>query len=264
MAPTVPDQKVSGIGDALVRTVDDTATIVDSIVGNKYYDTDISWPQIAAAYKATYENFSFGITGSFQSYEVSDTRGDYQLLSTPGPTFVQKTGRSYDVDSHALKVGLQGDFGVLKLGATYGFGQNVANMGLAAASKKGGGDHYAYYRGERDAGGDFIHAPGVDPANPGTAYDKIGNIDTVAYTIVGSFKVNDQVTLEAGYGKISNDVDDGEQDDEARAYYLQAAITVADGFTVTPEIGKYDYEEDCSGNDEGDATYFGAKWQINF
>ncbi len=240
MSPDHPN--ISGIGNALSYNdgKDNNYTAKpDYSNGQEYYDDDVSWPHVAAVYNATYENFKFAITGSFQSYEVSDTRNPYNDYVDANTT---KTGGSYDVDSHALKVGLQGSFGLFTLGATYGFGQNLGNMGIDAQSGKGT-TPCAFY----------------DATN-----DKIGDVDTTAYTIVGSFKVNDMVTLETGYGKVSNDIDGGAQDDEASAYYLQAAIAVADGFTITPEIGKYDYEEDAAGNNEGESIYFGAKWQINF
>ena len=46
--------------------------------------------------------------------------------------------------------------------------------------------------------------------------------------------------------------------------YLQAVITVAKGFYITPEIGIFDYEHDGAGNDEGDVTYYGIQWKISF
>jgi hypothetical protein len=241
MSPKHPT--IAGIGnaynDALI--VDPSVPDYDLGLGvtpGAYYDDDVSWPHVAAVYNAAYENFTFGITGSFQSYEVSDTRGTHLDLVT----LETVTGKSYDVDSYGLKFGMQGNFGLFTLGVTYGFGENLGNMGIEAQS------------GKDDTPGAFYDA----------VNDKIGDVETSAYTIVGAFKVNDMVTLEAGYGKVSNDIDGGLQDDESNAYYLQAAINIADGFVVTPEIGKYDYEEDENGKDEGDATYFGAKWQINF
>ena len=49
-------------------------------------------------------------------------------------------------------------------------------------------------------------------------------------------------------------------EDEAQAYYLQAAITLAPGVTITPEVGMIDQIE--SGQDE--TLYFGASWAIAF
>ncbi|MDL1964844.1 MAG: hypothetical protein LWW98_11055 [Deltaproteobacteria bacterium] len=79
-------------------------------------------------------------------------------------------------------------------------------------------------------------------------------------------KINDFVGIEAGYGYVSGKDDSAGKDhnDEAWAAYLQAPITLAQGVTVVPEIGHYDYEEDEDSEDQGHESYFGAKWQINF
>ncbi len=80
-----------------------------------------------------------------------------------------------------------------------------------------------------------------------------------------SFKINDAIGVEAGYGYISAKDDvAGAHDDEAWAAYLQAPITLAQGVTLVPEIGHCDYETDGVDNDQGHKNYFGAKWQINF
>jgi hypothetical protein len=39
---------------------------------------------------------------------------------------------------------------------------------------------------------------------------------------------------------------------------------LAKNVCVTPEIGKLDFMEDSAGKDEGDVTYYGAQWKINF
>ena len=60
----------------------------------------------------------------------------------------------------------------------------------------------------------------------------------------------------------------GAKKDEAQSYYVQAVIPIAEGngakLSVTPEIGVIDYMKDASGAKEGQATYFGAKWQLDF
>ncbi len=45
---------------------------------------------------------------------------------------------------------------------------------------------------------------------------------------------------------------------------LQAPITLLKGAYITPEIGIFDYQDDGTSNDEGDVTYFGTQWKINF
>ena len=79
-------------------------------------------------------------------------------------------------------------------------------------------------------------------------------------------KINDVIGVEAGYGYVSGEDDPvgKNHNDEAWAAYLQAPITLAQGVTVVPEIGHYDYEESDTNADQGHESYFGAKWQINF
>ena len=48
------------------------------------------------------------------------------------------------------------------------------------------------------------------------------------------------------------------------AYYLQAVITIAKGFSITPEIGKIDYKDTNTGADGGDQVYAALQWRIDF
>ena len=36
------------------------------------------------------------------------------------------------------------------------------------------------------------------------------------------------------------------------------------GAYITPDIGIFDYQDDGASNDEGNVTYFGTQWKINF
>ncbi len=79
------------------------------------------------------------------------------------------------------------------------------------------------------------------------------------------YKLSDMLTFEAGYGYLQHELDQkGARKDDNQAYYLQAAISLAKGVVIVPEIGVIDYMKDAGGNDEGKLTYFGAKWQIDF
>ena len=87
----------------------------------------------------------------------------------------------------------------------------------------------------------------------------------MGYSLIAGVKLGDAIGLEAGYGKVSNDIDVvGAKDDDACSYYVQATIGLAPGVFIVPEIGKIDNEKDAANVKEGDITYFGAKWQINF
>lgn len=84
--------------------------------------------------------------------------------------------------------------------------------------------------------------------------------------LYAGFKVNDMVGLEAGFGMVNTSPDSSvsSNDDTALAYYLQVPLTLADGVLIVPEFGKFDWDENSAKVKEGDRTYFGAKFQINF
>jgi hypothetical protein len=88
--------------------------------------------------------------------------------------------------------------------------------------------------------------------------------DSMGFLGVVTFKATDMLSFEAGYGALTHDRENVENDDDTKSYYVNAVITFAPGVFIVPEIGKVDYEEGFAGTDEGEVTYFGAKWQINF
>jgi hypothetical protein len=71
--------------------------------------------------------------------------------------------------------------------------------------------------------------------------------------------------IEAGYGYQSYEFDiDNSEKDETQQYYLNCTINIAPGFFIQPEVGMIDFKDDPAGAEQGELTYFGAKWQINF
>jgi hypothetical protein len=94
--------------------------------------------------------------------------------------------------------------------------------------------------------------------------------DTKGYgaALYVGFKINDMLGVEAGYGyqlsQADSSVVPGGKDDIGMQYYVQLPITLADGVFIIPEVGKFDYDVDFANAKQGDLTYFGAKWMINF
>lgn len=143
-----------------------------------------------------------------------------------------------DIDAYALGLGTQLNFGPLAIFGTVVWGQNMGN--LAAGSAAG-------YQGLAMYDGDDVY-----------------DCESIGGTIGVIFSVNEMLTLEAGYGYIHDEIDDnawtGDESDIAQSYYLQAAITLAPGVTVTPEVGIIDERE--AGQNE--TIYVGAAWAIAF
>lgn len=158
-----------------------------------------------------------------------DLSGGYQTYEANG----------VDVDSYLLQLGGGMDFGAAYFKANVFVAQN--------------GDAYGLY----NAG---LHSDAM-----GFAAGDVVDTDTLGWLVVCGFKVSDMLTIEGGYGAIESELDaSGADADEGAQYYINASITLAPGVYVVPEIGVRDFKDSAGGADEGDLTYFGAKWQINF
>jgi hypothetical protein len=94
----------------------------------------------------------------------------------------------------------------------------------------------------------------------GTLHD----VDAWGAALVAHVIFGDLLSMEAGYGYVDLDYGNatllGADKDQVQSYYLNLAITLADGVQIVPEIGVVDYHE--SGQNK--ITYGGAKWQIGF
>ena len=137
------------------------------------------------------------------------------------------------------------------------------NVGLGAAYVKG-----SIYSGTNLGQYGFLENPTNDAAYDATS-DSIKDSTSMGYQLVAGFKASDMITVEAGYGAVETELDmTGTYEDDVSCYYVNAVITLAKGFFIVPEIGKVDYGERQWGTTtktkQGDTSYFGAKWQINF
>ncbi|SHJ07556.1 hypothetical protein SAMN02745165_01492 [Malonomonas rubra DSM 5091] len=95
----------------------------------------------------------------------------------------------------------------------------------------------------------------------GTADD---DAELLSGFVQASMKANDSNLISAGIGYAEEDIDSGDKETRM-VYFIQDQITIAPGFTVSPEIVYADYS-DIAGVDgaDDDRLYVGAKWQINF
>ena len=106
--------------------------------------------------------------------------------------------------------------------------------------------------------------------------NNIVDVKSLMAMLALGYSPTESLTLEGGVGYIGSK-SDSYQVDPTRSvkfknnyleYYLQAAITMAKGVYLIPEVGLRDYgdlEGDVEGKvDLGSLWYAGAKWQINF
>jgi hypothetical protein len=179
------------------------------------------------------------------------------------------------------------DTSIPKIEASYDFKAGPAGVGVFlgmnsyddvnAANTEVGVDSMAYgFRAKMNFGAAFVKlgaymgenlgvygwSGGGTPSATGTT---INDSDDMGYFLLAGFKASDTIALQVGYGYSERERDvSGEVADESVSYYLQAKIDFAKNVFIVPEFGKFDYKEDANGADQGDTTYYGAKWQINF
>ncbi len=227
--------------------------------GGEPLDFDKSIPQIAASYTFTYDKLTIEGMAAYQHYEITDQNNTRSDDSARPDTY----GKSFDVDSNFFKIGATLNLDPFTFSGSYGWGDNIGNMGILA---------YSAY----DYTPTAIFSDGYSLPGPGGGIG-IYDVETYGYTLVAGVKINDMLSFETGYGYIDNEADNWAyiKNSGAHSYYLQAQIKILDGFVITPEIGKIEYNDietlefskpDFTDRtyDGGDITYFGAKWQIDF
>lgn len=200
---------------------------IGDLTGDDYgVDTDVVIPMIQAKYVFKVAGLSLQIAGGWQTF---DTVG-YEIATGDDD--------SEDVTSYIGAIGATYNMGPFFFGGNYWMGQNVGQMGM-------------WNEGNSNISYDFDEGDVLDN-------------DGYGFILVAAFTLSDMLRFEAGYGYSNFDLDDAEEEDDTTAYYLQATINLAKGVFIVPEIGHYDYGDSSAGDDEGDATYYGLKWQINF
>lgn len=94
--------------------------------------------------------------------------------------------------------------------------------------------------------------------------DSLTDINSKGFNAAAGYKLNNKVTLEAGYGYVEHDRRQTKFGEEAWAIYAQAILNLAPGVQVIPEIGQIDVDKNQPQKAAEDNFYAGAKWEINF
>jgi hypothetical protein len=208
-----------------------TAATTDDVfvADTSHTDTDVTLPKIEADFMMSLGDLgSLTAFAGYQTYDMQDN-GD---------------NGSEAVVSWLVGVKAKFNFGPAYVNAIVDYEINPANYGESIGRGVSG----------------FAAWDSVD--------EKLYDYKNMGYALVVGFKVNDMVSIEAGYGanKGEWDVTDSPEQDNA-AYYIQVPITLADGVRIVPEFVKFDYGETKAGSDkfeQGDQTALGAVWYISF
>jgi hypothetical protein len=208
-------------------------------------DTDVKFPRLEGRYLFQMAGVTLELGAAWQKYEVVGKFDSDGNACIDCDDFDDE--EEEDITSWFIYLGGKYSAGPFTFGGNVWKSQNPGNMSMGFGTP-----------GQPDTGG----SPGEDFAQ----FDDgdVEDTDGFGYLLVGAFSPNDMITLEAGWGATNYDNDAFDDDDDTVAYYVQARIMLAKGVWLVPEIGKFDYKEGIDGEDEGDLTYYGAKWQINF
>jgi hypothetical protein len=197
-------------------------------------DVDSYIPKIEASYGMAFDTWNFNIRGGFQTYEIQDVTSAVD-------------GSRNDVDVTSYAIGADA-------GVNFGPGYVKAAVSLT-----------------RNAAQAAWHLPGLRTSGGSAVWDgddDLEDVDTVMAALVGGIKVSDMLSFEGGFGYRQDDSDvKGFQKDKVWELYVQSVIVLAPGVYLVPEIGYTDYMTglaDVKKDDEGNAFWLGAKWQIDF
>jgi hypothetical protein len=102
------------------------------------------------------------------------------------------------------------------------------------------------------------------PNETGFLQDRLMDANAKGFNAAAGFKLNNLITLEAGYGYVEHSRNQAKSGDEAWAIYAQAILSLAPGVQVIPEIGQIDFDKSQPKGAAANNFYAGAKWEINF
>jgi hypothetical protein len=228
----VPQIKISfkGLQVALVENIGANTCGLPGADGTTVLEskTEVLMPHLELKYSLATDKFFGDVFGGFNSYKVK----------------FEDTSTKFDKTVSAYALGVNGGVTLSPVyaNAMVWMARNGKQLGLNQANASGAL---------------------IDAATGDITDDK-----DLGFALVAGVNIQ-KITVEAGYGYVQSKLDaSGAKKDEAQSYYVQAVIPIAEGngakLSVTPEIGVIDYMKDASGAKEGQATYFGAKWQLDF
>jgi len=219
---------------AALNPADDTAAIGVAGFGAAYASNiDQSLPQIEAGLSMAFGPLDVYLRGLYKTFDSVNTA----------------TNEDVSVDTWLLGIDATYSMGPFYAKGLFYTAQNLYEMSSAGAPPQ-----------------NWVWAP---EAFVGTSVE---DVDHYGWFAVVGFKFNDKVAFEGGYGQKHTEQNRTasliEYKDETSAIVFFLPITVAKGFTVTPEVLIADQgEQEIAGvkqGDRGKKTYYGLYWRIDF
>lgn len=252
-----------GAGTLLVGQ---TYTPVNNFYSNQVYGGDADLLPYGGIYDGRRPMLQLSM-GGFKVALVEPNAPALAGYSVDTDTTMPKLAASYGLNIGPVKLTLMGLYNTYEAVNAVDREESVDSyfFGLAFKIPVGAAYINGNLWGGQNLGQSGMWLTGDDEARWDAVNSKLIDNDNLGYFLVAGFKASDMLTFEAGYGHVEHELDmAGSNADDTDTYYVNATINLAKGCFVVPEIGKIDYKESAAKVDQGDTTYFGAKWQINF
>ena len=257
------DRRVNARREAIANDMRDLyASLIDpSVKVGLAVDIDTSFPQLQGRYEYSGDAWRIKLVGAYQYIRINKIDGYWENPAFGG-------GRSFSAGNtgvHSWLAGLDGDvdFGPLNLAAATSFGQNWSDAGWNDETSNMDGLWTGRYMFNN-----FGVVPVFDmlaPVGGGKVPVAWKSTTSFMLSFVGAYRLTEALRFEAGAGYRYDRNGAFRRDGHIWHAYLQAAYTIAPGFTVTPEIGYIDFGKHViSKNYMGDIWYVGAQWRMDF
>jgi hypothetical protein len=224
----------------------------DGVLGNVSDDEDYMLPRVEARLGLNFGPVAFNICGGWLEYEEVYRNQDLD-------NDLDET--EFDVEAWIAAANIKFTGGPFSIAMSGWVGENPMEYGYFGGTERGSGAQV------------LMPTAWIEDRDGDCIFETSADVDAWGAYISATFKLNDMVSFAAGGGtrEFEGDYDGLTITDETTHYYVNATITLAEGFTITPEIGEYDYDTtdfDTPGNsvsqDEGDDFYYGIWWKMNF
>ncbi len=237
-------------------------TPVNIFISNQVWGSDIDMLPFGGVYDGRRPMLQLKVAG----FKVALVQPNGAALGDDGDVdyTLPKVEASYLFKGNAFKVGVYGGYNTYDVEASSAGDYDVTSYILALRGTVNFGPAYISANAwmGQNAGNYGLFNSGADNAVLNGSV--VEDTDSLGLLGVVGFKVSDMLSFEGGYGQVSNSNDAFAEDDDTSAFYFQAVIKPVKGVKIVPEVGFIDYQEDASGADEGELTYFGAQWRIDF
>ena len=231
-----------------------TRTVFDDTAGQVVDDEDYTLPRLEAKLAMSMGPVSFNLVGGWLEWEevFRDQEGNNDFSED-----------EFDIDAWIVAANAKFTAGPFSLAMAGWMGENPVEYGYYAGTEQG-----AVF------GTNLMPTALIEDTDADGILDRVSDVDAWGAYISVGFKLNDMVSFAAGGGtrEFDGEYDGFSVEDETTHWYVNSTITVAEGFTLTPEVGEFDYETndwtfdnaDPISIDEGSDMYYGIWWKMVF